>query len=175
MNRIAQFIGGLGLLATTAANAQFAPKACLNGPDAEAVFLAVAPAAIKVAGITCSPSLPRGAFLTSPDPRFLDKLADASEQAWPQARVAAGRFAGPDLAPLLESDAMRPVLGGLIAPLIVADLKPADCPKVDRLLTLLAPLPARNIAALGVTLLQYAQQDASRRGKKFKLPLCPIP
>lgn len=173
MNRLSPFVVGLALFATAAAQAQVAPRACLTGPDAEAVFLAVAPAAIRVAGLTCAPSLPRTAFLVQPDRHFLDKLADAGDAAWPRARAAVGRFAGPDLAPLLQADAMRPVLGGLIAPLIVADLKPADCAKVDRILTLLSPLPARNIAALGVTMLQFAQGDAVRRGRTFKLPLCP--
>ncbi len=173
MNRVSQLLACVALVATTSAQAQVAPKACLTGPDAEAVFLAVAPAAIKAAGLVCAPSLPRGAFLVDPDPGFIDKMAGASEVAWPRARDAVGKIAGPDLAPLLQSDAMRPMLGGLIAPLIVADLKPADCPKVDRILALLSPLPARNIAALGVTILQFAQADDARRGKKFKLPLCP--
>lgn len=149
-----------------------AARACLTSAQAEAVFLAVAPAAIRVAGTTCS-TLPPGALLRQPNGPFLDKMQAASDAAWPSAIDAVRGLAGPDLAPLLESDAMRPLLGGLIAPLIVADLKPQDCPKVERILTLLSPLPARNIAALSVTILQFAQDDARRRGKTSKLPLCP--
>lgn len=174
MNRVSRSVAALALAAVAAAaSAQPAPRPCLNGPEAEAVLLAVAPAAIKAAGGVCTTALPRGAFLLQPDPAFLSRMAQASEQAWPRASEAAGRLAGPDLAPMFRSDAMRPALGVLVAAQIVTDLKPADCPKLDRILTLLSPLPARNIAALGVTILQYAQDAAARQGKRSKLPLCP--
>lgn len=166
------------LLGATAAAAQppaRAARACLDGAQAEAVFLAVAPAAVRAAGIACAGSLPGNALLRQPNSALLDKLQAASNGAWPAAIAAARGLVGPEIAPLLESEVMRPMLGGLIAPLIVADLNPADCPKVDRILTLLAPLPPRNIAALGVTILQFAQDDARRQGKSFRLPLCPAP
>lgn len=163
----------LGAGATAAQPPAQAARNCLSGPQAEAVFLALAPAAIKVAGVTCANALPPGAMLRQTDGPFLAKMQAASDGAWPTAIDAVRRLAGPDLAPLLESEVMRPMLGGLIAPLIVADLKPQDCPKVERITTLLSPLPPRNIAALGITILQYAQDDARRRGKTAKVPLCP--
>ena len=165
--------GVLMMLGAGSAAAQAPARKCLAAPQAEAVFLAIAPAAIKVAGITCANALPPGALLRQTGGPFLVKMQAASDGAWPSAIDAVRGLAGPDLAPLLESDAMRPLLGGLIAPLIVADLKPQDCPKLERILTLLSPLPPRNIAALGVTILQYAQDDARRRGKTSKVPVCP--
>lgn len=176
MNRVSRSIAILALAGVgTATAAQGLARSCLNGPDAEAVLLAVAPVAIKAAGGVCAPALPRNAFLLQPDPAFLSRLAQASEQAWPRASDAAGRLAGPDLAPMFQHEAMRPALGVLVAAQVVADLKPADCPKLDRILTMLSPLPPRNIAALGVTILQYAQDKAARQGRKSKLPLCPTP
>lgn len=174
MRRLTMFalMTGWASLATAQAPA---PRLCLNGPEAEAVFLAVAPAALRAAGTVCAPALPRGALLVQPGGALLAKLRAASDEAWPGALVAARRIAGPSAAPLLESEALRPLLATLLAPLIVADLKAADCPKVDRILTLLAPLPAKNMAALGVTILQYAQDDARTRGKRARLPLCPTP
>ncbi len=173
MRRTSWFVATLLMLGASAAAAQAPARQCLSAPQAEAVFLAIAPAAIKVAGMTCSRALPPDALLRQTGGPFLDKMQAASDNAWPVAMDAVRRLAGPDLAPLLESDAMRPMLGALIAPLIVADLKPQDCPKVERILSLSSPLPARNIAALGVTILQYAQDDARRRGKTVKVPLCP--
>lgn len=175
MNAMSRSIAVVALACMgTAATAQTSTaRPCLSGAEAEAVFLAVAPAAIKAAGGVCTTALPRTAFLLQPDQAFLTRMAQASEQAWPRASGAVARLAGPDLAPMFQSDAMRPALGVLVAAQIVSDLKPADCPKLDRILTLLSPLPARNIAALGVTILQYAEDDAARRGKKTKLPLCP--
>jgi hypothetical protein len=174
MNRVSRFVAALALAGVaTAAAAQTPARPCLNGPDAEAVMLAVAPAAIKAAGGVCATALPRDAFLLQPDPAFLARMAQASDQAWPRAAAAAGRLAGPDLGQLFQGDAMRPALGVLVAAQIVSDLKPADCPKLDRILTMLSPLPAQNIAALGVTILQYAQDKAVQQGRKPKLPLCP--
>lgn len=163
----------LGASAAAAQPPARALQNCLSGPQAEAVFLALAPAAIRVAGVTCANVLPPGALLRQTGGPFLTKMQTASDGAWPTAIDAVRRLAGPDLAPLLDSDVMRPMLGTLVAPLIVADMKPQDCPKVERILTLLSPLPPANIAALGVTILQYAQDDARRRGKTAKVPFCP--
>lgn len=176
MRKTGRFAAILLACGATAAAAQppaQAARACLSGPQAEAVFQAVAPAAVRVAGTACAASLPASALLRQPGGPFLAKMQAASDAAWPSAIDAVRRLAGPDLAPLLDSEVMRPMLGSMIAPLIVADLKPTDCPKVERLLSLLSPLPARNIAALGVTLIQYAQDDARRRGKTFRVPFCP--
>lgn len=164
---------GLMMLGAGSAAAQAPARKCLTGPQAEAVFLAIAPAAIKVAGMTCTNALPANALLRQTGGPFLAKMQTAADGAWPSAVATMRGFAGPDMAPLFDSEAARPLLGTMVATLLVADLKPQDCPKVERILTLLSPLPPRNIAALGVTILQYAQDDARRRGKASKVPLCP--
>ncbi len=155
------------------ASAQTPARQCITIADAEIMFLAAAPAALKSAASICQGTLPRTAFLLRPDPAFSARMAAASEAAWPRASQAALRFAGPEIAPLLESPAMRPVLATAVGGIITADLQPADCPKVDRLLTLLAPLPPRNIAGIAVTTVQIAQDDAVKRGQRQKLQFCP--
>lgn len=157
------------------ASAQTAAPRCLTTSEAEVVFLAIGPAALKAAAGVCAGALPPRAFLLQPDAAFTARLADASQAAWPRAREAIAKIAGPELAPLLQSNALQPLVGVAVGALVVSDLKPADCVKVDRLLGLLAPLPPRNVAALGVTILQYAQDDAVRRGKRAQVPLCRTP
>lgn len=171
MTRPARILALLALPGVAAAQAP--ARQCISTADAEIMFLAAAPAALKSAASICQGTLPRTAFLLRPDPAFFGRMAAASEAAWPRASQAALRFAGPEIAPLLESPAMRPVLATAVGGIITADLQPADCPKVDRLLTLLAPLPPQNIAGIAVTTVQIAQDDAVKRGQRRKLQFCP--
>jgi hypothetical protein len=54
-------------------------------------------------------------------------------------------------------------LSTIMGPLIVKDLKPGDCPKVDRIVGLLAPLPVANTAALTVQLFQLGNDHSKKR------------
>lgn len=173
MTRLPTILHALALLALPGAATAQTARQCITTADAEVMFLAAAPAALKSAAGICQGSLPRTAFLLRPDPAFTARMAAASEAAWPRARAAALRFAGPDIAPLLESPSLQPLLATAVGGIITADLQPADCPKVDRLLTLLAPLPSRNIAGIAVTTVQIAQEDAARRGGRQRLQFCP--
>lgn len=171
MTRLAPLLALLALPGV--AIAQAPRQQCVIPADAELLFLAAAPAALKSAASICAGTLPRNAFLLRPDPAFKARLAAASDAAWPRASEAAMRFAGPDIAPLLQSPSLRPLLATAVGGIITADLQPADCPKLDRLLTLLAPLPPRSIAGIAVTTVQIAQDDAIKRGRRAKLQFCP--
>lgn len=171
MRRIGRLLALIALPGIASAQTP-ARQPCVTTADAELMFLAAAPAALKSAASICQATLPRNAFLMRPDPAFTAKLAAASDAAWPRASNAALRFAGPDIAPLLQSPSLRPILATAVGGIITADLQPADCTKVDRLLTLLAPLPPRNIAGIAVTTVQIAQEDAAKRGQRAKLQFC---
>jgi hypothetical protein len=71
----------------------------------------------------------------------------------------------------VDPELMRPLIGAMMAPMLAKEIKPADCPKVDRVVSLLSPLPARNTAGILVLLFTLRTQ-----GKRDKAPftICPM-
>lgn len=158
------------LLACTAASAQ-AALPCIPAPEAAAVVSALAPDALRAVGTACATSLPPTALVRQTDGPLLDGYQAEADRAWPLAVGAIGRLLGPDAAQFTQSTMLRPMVATLLIPLIVAKVKPKDCAAVDRIVTLLAPLPPRNAAQLAVTLLQLSR--AAKPNARDPLTICP--
>ena len=154
--------------------AQRPPRLCLTGAEAEALTLAVAPDLLRGAGLACADALPANSFLRQPPARVMTRFQAEADTAWPRARTALAKLAGPEAQGLLESMFARTLLTSLVTPLILGGVKPRDCPVINRMATLLEPLPARNIAGLVVSGLQLAQSDPKARQAVSGLPLCPV-
>ena len=152
------------------AAAQTAP--CLTGAEAQAVTLVAMPAIVRDAGRVCA-ALPATSLLRRPNSAFLTKYDAAADRAWPAAREAIGKLADPRMALLLMSDYARPMLTSIVAPQITGRLQPADCPTLDRLVTLLEPLPPANTAGIVVATLQYLKAERVK-GKVADAPDLPI-
>jgi hypothetical protein len=152
-----------GALATGATQA--APvTVCVAPREAEAIATLVAPDLIRLTATMCAPSLPAGAYLRRPADQLAAKYAVNGDGAWPAARAALRKLLTPEAAQLVEGDFARPLVGSLLAPLIAKDLKPADCASIDKLLSLVDPLPTRNTVSLIVTVAQLAQRKQQPRG-----------
>lgn len=158
------------LFATTAAQAQATP--CVTATEAEGLALYVMPDVIKSASQTCRPHLPRTALLASPSPLVV-KFQAESDAAWPAARAAFAKIAGQDVAPFLDGDMAKPMLSAMMGPMIVSEIKAKDCPAINRMVELLQPLPAKNTAALFITIAQLATTGEGKPASA-KLPLCPF-
>ena len=159
------------------AQAAQAARPCVTASEAEALFLAMAPDLITQAGAICATALPANALLRRPASAFVAKYRAESNGAWTNAKGALAKIAGADLQPLLESEYARPMLSGMLAPLLAANLDPADCEPVNRILTYMEPLPARNTAGLLVTILQLSQQNGKAQKAvgtpRTDLSICP--
>lgn len=147
---------------------------CVTQPDAEALVSAVAPELITEMGRICANSLPSGALLRQTSGPLIDRYRAASDLAWPQGRGAITRIVGPEIGSMLGSDLARPLLATLIAPVLTKTIEPADCPALDRILTLAQPLPPRNMAGLFVSILQLVDAKRIKKGGKATLPICAI-
>jgi hypothetical protein len=158
-----------------AAPAQAQQRACVTTAEAEALTLVAMPRIIRETGRVCATRLPAASLVRRPSGPFIAKYDAAANAAWPQARGALGKLALGLADALLESDFARPLLVSLIAPQIVGRITPEDCGVIDRLVTQLEPLPARNTAAVVVTSLSYlkAQRAKGQRVDVPDLPLCP--
>ena len=164
------------LLAAALASPAQPPRPCLTAPEAEAVTLVALPEVLRQAGVACATALPATALLRQTASPLLGRYDAEADRAWPAARAAIVKLSDPQADALLGSAFARPLLTSLVAPLIVGRIATKDCPTVDRLVTLLAPLPPRNTAGVIVTTLGYlAAQKPAPGGKSpiAGLPLCP--
>jgi hypothetical protein len=156
----------MGLAATTAQAIDAKP--CLTEAEVQAVFLAVAPDAMRAVAQKCAPSVAAEATLKGGMSSFLAPYDAAAATAWPLALPAIAKMAGPDMKGL-DPAAMKPLIGPLIGGMAADKLTPKDCVTIDRAVTLLAPLPPANVAGLVV----LAASSGSKSGKA-PFTICPV-
>ena len=164
-------LAALALCATpTSALAQ---AQCLTAPEAEAVTLVALPDVIRETGRVCTALPPQSLIRRS---TFISKFQGEADRAWPAARAAIAKLADPRIETLLMSDYARPLVTSLIAPQIVGRVQASDCSTIDRIVTMLEPLPPRNIAGVVVATLQHLQLEKSRGAAAVAnvpdLPVC---
>ncbi|KQN93026.1 hypothetical protein ASE95_10610 [Sphingomonas sp. Leaf231] len=162
------------IVALVASPVAAAQGACLNASDAESIALVAMPDIIRDAGRVCA-RLPATSLLRRQSGEFLAKYDREADRAWPAARTAIAKLSDPAVELLLLSDYARPMLTSIFAPQISGRIQPADCPTLDRLVTLLEPLPPRNTAGIVVATLQYlkAEKNKGKRTDIPDLPVCP--
>jgi hypothetical protein len=158
-----------GLAASSAASAQSA-RPCLTGNEAEALFQVMLPDMIREMGRVCT-ALPANAFLRQPSAAFMARINAGVAPAMPAAQGGIRKLLGPDAGFIADSQFAIPAVRAIIAPAIAQEVKPADCPGLDKIVTNLAPLPPRNLAGVFAALLQLSQNDEKRAPR---LPICPM-
>ncbi len=161
-----------GALAATAVQAQQA-KQCVPAAEAEALVLNIAPQLLTTVATNCAATLPASAYLRRPNAQLTAKYASESDSSWPLAKEALKKISGPDSAQIWESELSRPMVASIVGPMLAKEIKPADCPAIDRVLTLADPLPARNTAALIVLVLELADGGKPSKGAFAVCPTLP--
>jgi hypothetical protein len=165
---IATAVMWLGLTATAAQAAETAPPPCQTHAEANAFFTAVLPDILGGIGKTCSTVLPENATLRGGLPSLLARYQAPADAAWPPAMTVFAKIGGKELKGV-DPKLLRPLIGPMMGNMIAEDVKPADCPKVDRIATLLAPLPSTNLAELVVLFAEFGTS-----GKKDSpFTICP--
>jgi hypothetical protein len=151
-----------------------AQRPCLSDDEAQTLALIALPEIMRETGRVCADRLPTASLIRREGGPLLGKYQAAADRAWPAARAAIVKLSDPAVDLLLQSDYARPVLTSVIAPYIVGRIELADCATIDRLVTDLEPLPARNTADAIVTVLRYLKESKARGGKVAvpELPLC---
>jgi len=158
----------MGMAATSAQAAAEEAKPCLTETEAHALITAVLPDIIQQIGRTCSGVLPENAILRGGLPPFVARYQAPADLAWPQALNALTKIGGKDVAGV-DPKLLRPMMGPMIATAIADDIKPRDCPTINRAIELMAPLPPANTAGLVVLLAASAGKDK----KDNPLNICP--
>jgi hypothetical protein len=155
---------------------------CLTPGELASVTQYALPSVIDGAAARCGPSLPAGAFLNTDARAMSARYADSSRQAWPQVKAAfvrigsaaagTGNKAGAEAAMLaaMPDPQMQQVLDGFVQGVVVARLPTERCVTVDRLLGLLAPLPAANTAGVVATVVGLITEK--KGGKLGPITIC---
>ncbi len=160
-------------------------QACLTTGEFAAVTQYALPSAIAGTAARCGPNLPPGAFLNSDGAREMSaRYADASQRSWPQAKAAFMRY-GADMAGghgsgaksgeiavmmAMPDHSLQRMLDGFVQGVVVANLPTERCGTVDRLLGLLAPLPATNTAGVVATVVGLVTEK--KGGKLGPIRIC---
>ncbi len=165
--RIAHAIAAVALFAMPV---QAQPRACLNESEAEALFQAMLPETIREMGRVCA-ALPADSFLRRPPAGFMARIDAGVAPAMPAATSGIRKLLGPGGAAIADSPFAIGAARAIFVPLAAQQIKPADCPALDRIVRNLAPLPPKNLAAVFVALARIARND-EKRGPR--LPLCPM-
>jgi len=162
---IALWMGMAAATAQAAADAQ----PCLTEAEAQSLITAVLPDVFQQVGRTCSNVLPENATLRGGLPPLVARYQAPADLAWPQALAAFGKIGGKDMAGI-DPRLLRPMMGPMIASAIAQDIKPRDCPTIDRAISLMSPLPPANTAGLVVLLASVA---GGKDKKDSPLSICP--
>lgn len=165
--RLAALVASAALVVAAPVQAQ-----CISAPDAEAMTLVAMPDILRETARVCAARLSAASPLRQGG-ALIEKYEAAAETAWPAARAAIVKLSDPSMDMLLQSDYARPMLTSLIAPLIVGRIATDDCATIDRMVTLLAPLPPRNTAGVVVTTLQYLKAEKAK-GRSVAVPDLPL-
>lgn len=150
---------------------------CLTTQEAEAVTLVALPDIIRETGRVCT-ALPATSLVRRTSGPFIARYTAEADRAWPVARDAIAKLSDPRVSMLLlQSELARPLITSLIAPMVVGRVQPSDCGTIDRMATLLEPLPARNTAGIIVAGLQHLKAEKARGTASVRdvpdLPVCP--
>lgn len=160
------------LLALPASATAQSTKACLTPSEAEALVTYALPSAIRAITTKCTPALPATTALIQSGPIIAARYQIEADRAWPVARIAFDKVSGIALTSLLGEPAAKGLVDAAFGAGLAQKLKADDCGKVDRMINILEPLPARNMAMLVTALMEFG--NAGKR-EKSPLKLCPVP
>lgn len=165
------FLGLAALALPTTATAQSA-KTCLTQDEAAGLVTYILPLAVRAVAKQCSSILPATAPLIQSGPVLAGRYQAAADEAWPLAKVAFDKMSGLKIGAALGDEGLKGVMDASLGPLIANEVKPNDCPKIDRVVNILEPLPAKNMAMLITTLVEFGS-ESGKATKKNPLSICP--
>jgi len=173
IRRLALLLAAPALAAPQIAAAADLP--CLTQGEVTALSTYALPSAIGSATRTCAVSLPPSAWLTHNGTDLAARYAAGKQRSWPAAKAAFLRMssaANPDAAQIfsvMPDESLMSMADAALAGIVASKLKPDSCPTVDRVLSLLAPLPAENTAELIALMVGLGSKAGEARLGKFAI------
>lgn len=142
------------LAAPQVAVAQTTAEACLTAREFTALSTYALPSVIAGTGRACATALPADAYLRRNGPGLAQRYAAAKPAAWPEAKLAFVKMASAkdrgsaQIFAAMPDDTLQQVVDAAFTGIVTGQVKPDSCSMIDRVISLLAPLPAQNTAEL---------------------------
>ena len=151
---------------------------CLTPAEAQAIISVTLPDIIAGTSSKCAPLIGSASFLGSSGRAMADRYRPNALTAWPIARPALRKMAGPDasLLDMMSDENLRLFSSTLVATAVVKSINPQQCSDIDRIMRAVAPLPPENMSMLvGILLEIMARPKAQAAVAKAKPPIniCP--
>ncbi len=160
-------IAAAALLMTPAASPAAMP--CVTQAEAADLVVVLLPTVLRAATGKCRSALPADAFLTNGGAAYLERLEGLREESWAGARRAMDKISDKPFPEGASAQTIVSAAEDLIRSRM--KIKSRSCADVDRVVSLLAPLPPENVGALLALAGSFATNDRKRRA--LKPPICP--
>ncbi len=157
--------------------AQAAEAPCLTTNEFSALSSYALPSLIRGTAQHCANVLPSDAFLRNGSAELASRYDARKGLSWPGAKAAfikMGSATNPQAADIfrqMNDEALKPLVDGLIQGMVGQQLPTGRCSAVNRLVMLLAPLPAENTAELIGLAAGLGAKDGKAKVGQFSI--CP--
>lgn len=154
------FATAAALTALTSAQTLQAQQTCYASADLADTAVYMMPIVYDSAKSACRTRLKSDGFFATGGSKFVEPFRAKQKKAWPGAyRVMKRQLAernisgmnGKDIVNMLSSmpdSTVRPMADSMMKQMISGEIKPDQCVKIERMMQLLSPLPADNVAQL---------------------------
>lgn len=166
LNLLASVAALLALSQAQVAMAQAAAKPCIKQADLSDAVVYSMPSLIGALQAKCGPSLSADGFMKTQGAKLTGNYTAQQNTSWPGARRFLMQFTASntktkddgmaDIIASLPSDAVRPFVDALIQQEVSKKIPVKECKNIERGVSLLAPLPPRNMGGLASFIFKMA-------------------
>jgi hypothetical protein len=148
---------------------------CLTPAEASSLAAYALPAAITGTSKRCAPALGSGAFLPRGGAELASRYAARKAQNWPAAKAAFFKIGGgakdesSAVLKNLPDPSLQQMLDAIIEGMVAQQIPVSKCGEIDRIVGLIAPLPAQNTADLIAVVLGLAGKSGQAKTDKFAI------
>jgi hypothetical protein len=170
MRKFATLCAAALALASSAAQAA---QPCLTPTEASSLAAYALPSLISGTTKRCTPSLAPSAFLRKGGTELTARYAARKAHNWPAAKAAFLKIGGKDdasaLLATLPDPSLQQMLDAIIEGMVAQEIPAERCTSIDRVIGLLAPLPAQNTAELIAVLLGLTSKTGGAKAGSFSI------
>lgn len=151
---------------------------CFSDKEMEDLLIVMAPVALRSLQSQCGAELPISALLRQSPSPLLQSLDIESEKAWPNVMPALFRIMGRDVSPAEKAafeKMPREVFAAMMASKLDIRVNTKDCRSADAMLSLLQPLPPRNVAGVVIEIMHMKHREEKQKGTAGAMPVCERP
>lgn len=157
----------------TTAIAQVQDKTCLTRGEAEGLMTYSLPSIVRAMSGKCAATLPATAPLVQAGGVTSARYQPDADKAFPTAKLAFDKLAGTKMSEIIGDAGTEKLIQATISTGVASKIQAKDCGTIDRVLDILQPLPAKNMAMLFTAIMELGAN--SKEAQESPLHLCAAP